>query len=179
MSSDARLAAAASIVYLATADSCFCICRCSPTVMAQAAFLWKLAETLCEGGCSRLQRYCMVTWLGFRRCWLISRMYLVTRCCSCVNCKHVGVQVYCRIQRKCTCMHTDWLPCCCLCPCMQPVPARFPHNMLKGRMGVGKRSPGESELQNDYQSKLLHLAWHPEANVIACAAANSLYMYCA
>eukprot|EP00878_Enallax_costatus_P006015 GHUV01006309.1.p1 GENE.GHUV01006309.1~~GHUV01006309.1.p1 ORF type:complete len:482 (+),score=120.64 GHUV01006309.1:2008-3453(+) len=61
----------------------------------------------------------------------------------------------------------------------KPVPARFPHNMLKGRMGVGKRSPGESESQNDYQSKLLHLAWHPEANVIACAAANSLYMYCA
>lgn len=61
----------------------------------------------------------------------------------------------------------------------KPVPARFPHNMLKGRMGVGKRSPGEAESQNDYQAKLLHLAWHPEANVIACAAANSLYMYCA
>jgi len=34
-------------------------------------------------------------------------------------------------------------------------------------------------LGSDYASKLLHLAWHPEANVIACAAANSLYMYCA
>lgn len=57
---------------------------------------------------------------------------------------------------------------------------RFPHNMLKGRMGVGKRSPGEqAEAASDYQSKLLHLAWHPEANVIACAASNSLYMYCA
>jgi serine/threonine-protein phosphatase 2A regulatory subunit B len=33
--------------------------------------------------------------------------------------------------------------------------------------------------QLDCNSKLLHLAWHPEANVIACAAANSLYMYCA
>jgi serine/threonine-protein phosphatase 2A regulatory subunit B len=33
--------------------------------------------------------------------------------------------------------------------------------------------------QLDCSSKLLHLAWHPEANVIACAAANSLYMYCA
>jgi serine/threonine-protein phosphatase 2A regulatory subunit B len=52
--------------------------------------------------------------------------------------------------------------------------------MLKGRMGVGKRSPGEqAEAGNDYTSKLLHLAWHPEANVIACAASNSLYMYCA
>ncbi len=35
------------------------------------------------------------------------------------------------------------------------------------------------ELGTDYVNKLLHLAWHPEANVIACAAANSLYMYCA
>lgn len=65
---------------------------------------------------------------------------------------------------------------------LQPVgqSTRFPHNMLKGRMGVGKRSPGEqAEAASDYQSKLLHLAWHPEANVIACAASNSLYMYCA
>ena len=29
----------------------------------------------------------------------------------------------------------------------------------------------------DFTSKLLHLAWHPAANVIACAAFNSLYMY--
>lgn len=58
--------------------------------------------------------------------------------------------------------------------------SRFPHNVLKGRMGVGKRSPGEpAEAANDYTSKLLHLAWHPEANVVACAASNSLYMYCA
>lgn len=70
--------------------------------------------------------------------------------------------------------------CCFAADLLQPVPARFPHNVLKGRMGVGKRSPGEAaETQNDYQAKLLHLAWHPEANVIACAAANSLYMYCA
>lgn len=84
------------------------------------------------------------------------------------------------------------LPVCCCCVlsymplhllvCAQAVgpAARFPHNMLKGRMGVGKRSPGEAaEAGNDYSSKLLHLAWHPEANVIACAASNSLYMYCA
>ena len=31
----------------------------------------------------------------------------------------------------------------------------------------------------DFHSKLLHLAWHPEANLIAAAASNSLYMYCA
>jgi len=68
-----------------------------------------------------------------------------------------------------------------LCVCLQAgTTTRFPHNMLKGRMGVGKRSPGEqAEAASDYQSKLLHLAWHPEANVIACAASNSLYMYCA
>ncbi|XP_022883604.1 serine/threonine protein phosphatase 2A 55 kDa regulatory subunit B beta isoform-like [Olea europaea var. sylvestris] len=29
----------------------------------------------------------------------------------------------------------------------------------------------------DFTSKLLHLAWHPTENSIACAAANSLYMY--
>ncbi|TVU34438.1 hypothetical protein EJB05_16270 [Eragrostis curvula] len=29
----------------------------------------------------------------------------------------------------------------------------------------------------DLSTKLLHLAWHPTENLIACAAANSLYMY--
>ncbi|KAG6471991.1 hypothetical protein ZIOFF_069446 [Zingiber officinale] len=29
----------------------------------------------------------------------------------------------------------------------------------------------------DFTSKLLHLAWHPTENLIACAAMNSLYMY--
>ena len=28
-----------------------------------------------------------------------------------------------------------------------------------------------------FQAKLLHLAWHPTADLIACAASNSLYMY--
>ncbi|CAI5959561.1 unnamed protein product [Closterium sp. NIES-64] len=32
-------------------------------------------------------------------------------------------------------------------------------------------------MQHDFSSKLLHLAWHPKANLIACAASNSLYMY--
>ena len=49
---------------------------------------------------------------------------------------------------------------------------------------VRKNGPGKwgnadsTELGTDYASKLLHLAWHPEANVIAAAASNSLYMYC-
>ncbi|CAM6088586.1 unnamed protein product [Calypogeia fissa] len=45
--------------------------------------------------------------------------------------------------------------------------------------GRGGDSPG-SEMnggQYDFTSKLLHLAWHPSAHVIACAASNSLYMY--
>eukprot|EP00262_Sarcandra_glabra_P008661 TRINITY_DN2228_c0_g1_i1.p1 TRINITY_DN2228_c0_g1~~TRINITY_DN2228_c0_g1_i1.p1 ORF type:complete len:506 (+),score=85.21 TRINITY_DN2228_c0_g1_i1:215-1732(+) len=29
----------------------------------------------------------------------------------------------------------------------------------------------------DFSTKLLHLAWHPTSNALACAAANSLYMY--
>ncbi|MBA0694043.1 hypothetical protein Goari_004376 [Gossypium aridum] len=29
----------------------------------------------------------------------------------------------------------------------------------------------------DFTTKLLHLAWHPTENSIACAASNSLYMY--
>jgi hypothetical protein len=38
---------------------------------------------------------------------------------------------------------------------------------------------GTEEGPNDFTMKLLHLAWHPQANVIACAASNSLYLYCA
>lgn len=29
----------------------------------------------------------------------------------------------------------------------------------------------------DFSSKLLHMAWHPTENSLACAAGNSLYMY--
>ncbi len=43
----------------------------------------------------------------------------------------------------------------------------------------GGRANEQSETGTDYASKLLHLAWHPEANVVAAAASNSLYMYCA
>lgn len=47
--------------------------------------------------------------------------------------------------------------------------------------GGGKRGANneQAEAGTDYASKLLHLAWHPEVNVIAAAASNSLYMYCA
>ncbi|KAL3639745.1 Serine/threonine protein phosphatase 2A 55 kDa regulatory subunit B beta isoform [Castilleja foliolosa] len=43
----------------------------------------------------------------------------------------------------------------------------------------GAESPGVDTNGNsfDFTTKLLHLAWHPSENSIACAAANSLYMY--
>ncbi|KAI3684203.1 hypothetical protein L6452_33424 [Arctium lappa] len=43
----------------------------------------------------------------------------------------------------------------------------------------GGDSPGIDANGNsfDFTTKLLHLAWHPTENSIACAAANSLYMY--
>lgn len=50
------------------------------------------------------------------------------------------------------------------------------------RFGASRKpAPGrydQTEMGADFVSKLLHLAWHPEANVIAAAASNSLYMYC-
>ncbi|KAJ4896657.1 Serine/threonine protein phosphatase 2A 55 kDa regulatory subunit B alpha isoform [Raphanus sativus] len=47
-------------------------------------------------------------------------------------------------------------------------------------VGRGTESPavdGSSSNALDYKTKLLHLAWHPSENSIACAAGNSLYMY--
>ncbi|URD97096.1 serine threonine protein phosphatase 2A 55 kDa regulatory subunit [Musa troglodytarum] len=43
----------------------------------------------------------------------------------------------------------------------------------------GAESPGVDANGNsfDFTTKLLHLAWHPTENSIACAAMNSLYMY--
>ena len=50
--------------------------------------------------------------------------------------------------------------------------------------GASKRlttpAPADQDAGNtDFSEKLLHLAWHPEANLIAAAASNSLYMFCA
>ncbi|KAJ7540497.1 hypothetical protein O6H91_10G018400 [Diphasiastrum complanatum] len=55
-------------------------------------------------------------------------------------------------------------------------------NLGRGRRDNRREneSPGSSEMNGgayDFTSKLLHLAWHPAANLIACAASNSLYMY--
>ncbi|KAD2806265.1 hypothetical protein E3N88_39642 [Mikania micrantha] len=44
----------------------------------------------------------------------------------------------------------------------------------RGGESTGNDTNGNSF---DFTTKLLHLAWHPTENSIACAAANSLYMY--
>ena len=58
----------------------------------------------------------------------------------------------------------------------RPLTALASHGSLSN-----KRPPQESggidAVTADFQSKLLHLAWHPEDNVIAGAASNSLYMF--
>lgn len=61
----------------------------------------------------------------------------------------------------------------------------FVHLYLKGKLKccnnsfTGAESPVVDANGNsfDFTTKLLHLAWHPTENSIACAAANSLYMY--
>ncbi|XP_057837624.1 serine/threonine protein phosphatase 2A 55 kDa regulatory subunit B beta isoform isoform X2 [Cryptomeria japonica] len=58
-------------------------------------------------------------------------------------------------------------------------PSRSLTSLTRVRTRRGNESPG-SEMNGgayDFSTKLLHLAWHPTANVIACAASNSLYMY--
>ncbi|PSS07363.1 Serine/threonine protein like [Actinidia chinensis var. chinensis] len=62
-----------------------------------------------------------------------------------------------------------------------PAPSR-PSRSLSSITRVvrrGAESPGVDANGNsfDFTTKLLHLAWHPTENSIACAAANSLYMY--
>ncbi|KAJ3691966.1 hypothetical protein LUZ60_012316 [Juncus effusus] len=58
--------------------------------------------------------------------------------------------------------------------------ARPARSSVLTRVRRGGESPNaESNGNNsfDFSTKLLHLAWHPTENSIACAAANSLYMY--
>lgn len=51
-------------------------------------------------------------------------------------------------------------------------------NLARGRRDARRDGEGDlNGMQHDFSSKLLHLAWHPQANLIACAASNSLYMY--
>ncbi|KAG8378831.1 hypothetical protein BUALT_Bualt07G0025700 [Buddleja alternifolia] len=52
-------------------------------------------------------------------------------------------------------------------------------NLARGfyRQGHDNPSAGSNEFSYDFNSKLLHLAWHPTTNLIACGAGNSLVMY--
>lgn len=50
----------------------------------------------------------------------------------------------------------------------------FFHYNIKGADNSGADANGNSF---DFTTKLLHLAWHPTENSLACAASNSLYMY--
>ena len=61
------------------------------------------------------------------------------------------------------------------------LPSRF--GLSRGNSGrAGSRGGsfsgvGEEAIAQDFGSKLLHLSWHPTANVIATAASNSLYLF--
>ncbi|PWA84879.1 protein phosphatase 2A regulatory subunit PR55 [Artemisia annua] len=58
-------------------------------------------------------------------------------------------------------------------------PSRSLSSSISRVVRRGGESPGNDTNGNslDFSTKLLHLAWHPTENSIACAAANSLYMY--
>ncbi|KAL5176303.1 Serine/threonine protein phosphatase 2A regulatory subunit B beta isoform [Glycine soja] len=58
-------------------------------------------------------------------------------------------------------------------------PSRSLGNSITRVVRRGAESAGVDANGNsfDFTTKLLHLAWHPTENSIACAAANSLYMY--
>ncbi|XP_076960305.1 serine/threonine protein phosphatase 2A 55 kDa regulatory subunit B beta isoform-like isoform X1 [Bidens hawaiensis] len=59
---------------------------------------------------------------------------------------------------------------------VQQTPARSLSSSLTRVVRRGGESLG-NDTTLDFTTKLLHLAWHPTENSIACAAANSLYMY--
>lgn len=48
---------------------------------------------------------------------------------------------------------------------------------LIGTVSSGVEAMEIKENALDFTSKLLHLAWHPTENLIACGVSNSLYMY--
>lgn len=56
------------------------------------------------------------------------------------------------------------------------IPARFALNRGGGRSRSSSFTSGDDAIASDYSQKMLHLSWHPEANVIATAASNSLYI---
>ncbi|PKU62328.1 Serine/threonine protein phosphatase 2A 55 kDa regulatory subunit B beta isoform [Dendrobium catenatum] len=58
-----------------------------------------------------------------------------------------------------------------------PPPAKPATRSLGRLTSAVRRGVDANGNSNDLSAKLLHLAWHPSENSIACAAANSLYMY--
>uniref|UniRef100_A0A2P2LHU8 Serine/threonine-protein phosphatase 2A 55 kDa regulatory subunit B n=1 Tax=Rhizophora mucronata TaxID=61149 RepID=A0A2P2LHU8_RHIMU len=52
-------------------------------------------------------------------------------------------------------------------------------NLTRGfyRQAHENSSPGSNDFSRDMSSKLLHLAWHPTENLVACASGSSLFMY--
>ncbi|XP_034700133.1 serine/threonine protein phosphatase 2A 55 kDa regulatory subunit B beta isoform-like isoform X2 [Vitis riparia] len=67
-------------------------------------------------------------------------------------------------------------------PMRRQAPAPSRPRSLSTFARVGRRGPESPAVDAngnafDLSTKLLHLAWHPTENSLACAAANSLYMY--
>ncbi|RVX05436.1 Serine/threonine protein phosphatase 2A 55 kDa regulatory subunit B beta isoform [Vitis vinifera] len=67
-------------------------------------------------------------------------------------------------------------------PLRRQAPAPSRPRSLSTFARVGRRGPESPAVDAngnafDLSTKLLHLAWHPTENSLACAAANSLYMY--
>jgi hypothetical protein len=66
-------------------------------------------------------------------------------------------------------------------------PTHPPAPLQATRFGLGRGAMSRSRsdslpaaedfITQDYSSKLLHLSWHPRANVVATAASNSLYIF--
>jgi serine/threonine-protein phosphatase 2A regulatory subunit B len=50
-------------------------------------------------------------------------------------------------------------------------------NLSVDYVGHENYRSGSNEFSCNLSSKLLHLAWHPTTNFIACASGNSLLMY--
>ena len=74
----------------------------------------------------------------------------------------------------------SWAACSVANRSFSPVvqmPARFALNRGGARSRSSSFTAGEDAIASDYTQKMLHLSWHPEANVIATAASNSLYLF--
>lgn len=60
----------------------------------------------------------------------------------------------------------------------QPMPPNAGRSVISfTRRGGGRGNEADTNGSYSFSAKLLHLAWHPTADLIACAASNSLYMY--